>query len=107
MFSNGSLGIDLENLAGPSHNDPGDADDGGNHLQNFPIIQSVEHTANAQGAASTRVLGKLNTTPSTTFDLDFYADPPCSSFPREFLQDRPGSARPRSPPTAPALPRST
>ncbi len=88
MFSNGSLGIDLENLAGPSPNDPGDADDGGNHLQNFPIIQSVEHTANAQGAASTRVLGKLNTTPSTTFDLDFYADPPCSSFPREFLQGR-------------------
>ncbi len=86
MFSNGSLGIDLESFAGPSANDPGDVDDGGNHLQNFPIIQSVEHTAIAQGAASTRVLGKLNTTPATTFDLDFYADPPCSSFPREFLQ---------------------
>jgi hypothetical protein len=84
IFSNGTVGIDLESPAGPNYNDPGDADEGGNHLQNFPIIQSVAHLAPAGG--STEIVGKFNSTPSTTFDLDFYANPACSNFPREFLE---------------------
>ena len=88
IHDNGGLGIDIA-TPGPNFNDPNDADDGigggGNHLQNFPIIQSVEHLG-PQGAGSTRILGKFNSTPSTTFDLDFYSNAACSNFPREFLE---------------------
>ncbi len=64
-------------------NDPGDADDRPNHGQNFPILKSV--SALAQGAG-TQVQGKLDSTPSTAFDLDFYANSACPNFPREFLE---------------------
>jgi len=80
IHDNGGLGIDL-GAAGPNFNDPGDADDGENHLQNFPIIGSVTF-----GASDTTIHGKLNSTASTLFDLDFYANPACSNFPREFLE---------------------
>ena len=79
IFSNGGLGIDLSG-DGPNFNDPGDADEGPNHLQNFPIVQTVTN------GASTHVTGKLNSAPSTTFDLDFYANAACSNFPRELLE---------------------
>jgi hypothetical protein len=78
------LGIDLAGN-GPTANDPLDADTGMNTLQNFPIIQSVEHLG-PQGSGSTRILGKFNSAPSTTFDLDFYSNPACANFPREFLE---------------------
>ena len=80
IFSNVRGGIDLL-CCGVAANDPGDGDDGGNHLQNFPILQSIVH-----GASTTEVIGKLDTSASKTFDLDFYANPACSNFPREFLQ---------------------
>ena len=35
---------------------------------------------------STRIQGILHSSASTTFDLDFYANPACSNFPREFLE---------------------
>jgi IPT/TIG domain/S-layer homology domain len=79
-----SLGIDLTGN-GPTANDPLDADTGPNTLQNFPIIQSVEHLG-PQGSGSTQIHGKLNSAPSTTFELDFYSNPACSNFPREFLE---------------------
>ncbi len=82
FFSNATVGIDLQSFAGPSYNDPGDADDGGNHLQNFPIVQSVTT------GATTHVVGKFNSQPSTTYDLDFYVNPACPSFPREFLEGK-------------------
>ena len=85
IFDNGDLGIDLTPNAGVTPNDVGDADTGPNGLQNFPLIQSVEHLG-PQGAGSTRVLGAFNGAASTTFDLDFYANPACSAFPREFLE---------------------
>jgi hypothetical protein len=69
----------------PTPNDTLDTDSGANLHQNFPILQSVEHLEPA-GAGSTRILGKLNSAPSTTFDLDFYSNPACSNFPREFLE---------------------
>src|SRR6185436_2563173 len=84
IHDNRSLGIDLNNN-GPTANDPLDADTGPNTLQNFPIIQSVEHLG-PQGSGSTRIHGKLNGVPSTTLDLDFYSNPACSNFPREFLE---------------------
>ena len=50
-----------------------------------PSSQTVEHLG-PQGAGSTRLAGKLHSAPSTTFDLDFYANPACSNFPREFVE---------------------
>ena len=65
----------------PTFNDPGDVDTGSNDQQNFPIVRSVEY-----GNSTTRVLGKFNSVASTTYMLDFYANPPCLRFPREFLE---------------------
>ena len=81
IHSNGGLGIDLT-FAGPNSNDALDADGGSNLQQNAPILQSIEHLG-PQGAGSTRIVGKLHSTPSTTFTLDFYSNPACSNFPRE------------------------
>ena len=83
IHDNGLLGIGLG--GGPHFNDALDADDGPNHLQNFPIVREVEHLG-PQGNGSTRIAGKFNSLPSTTFDLDFYANPACSNFPREFIE---------------------
>ena len=80
IHSNTGLGIDLAN-EGVNPNDIGDADDGPNGLQNFPIVSSVT----AMGG-STQIQGILHASPSTTFDLDFYANPACSNFSREFLE---------------------
>jgi hypothetical protein len=41
---------------------------GGNNLQNFPVLSA------AVADSTTRVLGMLNSTPSTAFTLDFYAN---------------------------------
>jgi hypothetical protein len=82
IHDNAGLGIDLD-PAGPDFNDALDADDGPNHGQNSPIIETVTILAPPAG---THIQGKLNSTPSTTFDLDFYSNPPCPNFPREFLE---------------------
>jgi parallel beta-helix repeat protein len=82
MHDNAALGIDLGG-DGVTPNDLGDADAGANNLQNFPVLSSVTY-----GVSNTTVAGLLNSTPNTTFQLDFYADPACSNFPREFLQGR-------------------
>jgi hypothetical protein len=66
IYSNNYLGIDL-NGDGVTPNDLGDADTGPNNLQNFPVI------TNAFGyAASTIVLGKLNSLPGGNFLIDVY-----------------------------------
>ena len=83
IHSNGGLGIDLA-PDGVNPNDVGDADDGPNKLQNFPIVSTV--TALGPAGGGTRIQGILHSSPSTTFDLDFYANPACSNFPREFLE---------------------
>jgi hypothetical protein len=84
IHSNGGLGID-NGLQGVEENDPGDADTGANGLQNFPLLTSVE-LVGPQGGGSTRIQGLLHSAPSTTYDLDFYENPACTSFPREFLE---------------------
>ena len=81
IHDNGPLGLNLYTGGSlPKANDAGDVDNGSNNLQNFPILQSVTT------GATTHVVGKLDSTPSTTFDLDFYANPACSNFPREFVE---------------------
>ena len=85
FHDNSLLGIAYHSNGVPTPNDSGEADG----IQNYPIIQSVEHNPApplTEGAFVTRVQGKFHSTPNTTYDLDFYANPPCARFPREFLE---------------------
>jgi len=74
IFSNGDLGIDLvgevENTAGATKNDPGDADTGANQLQNKPVISSA--TTSSDGII---IKGKLNSTPNQNFTVQFVSSP--------------------------------
>ena len=82
------VGIDLSvNIGGDgvTPNDPGDGDTGPNNYQNFPIVSSAAALAPSSG---THVTGVLHSTPSTTFDLDFYANDACIPHPHDFLQGR-------------------
>jgi hypothetical protein len=83
IFDNTPLGIDLyaSLVAGVTPNDPGDADSGPNGLQNYPIVTAV-----TPGASTTNVQGILNSTASTTFDVDVFATPACLPFPQGYVQ---------------------
>ncbi len=63
IYNNAGIGIDL-GAVGSTANDAGDPDTGANDLQNFPVITS----ALINGV----IVGTLNSTPSTTFVIDFY-----------------------------------
>ncbi len=69
------LGIDLGGSTavpgdnGVTPNDPGDADSGPNNLQNFPVLTAVSVTG-----GNTTIEGTLNSTPNTTFILDFFSN---------------------------------
>ena len=80
--ANSGLAIDLTggNLfeLGVNINDAGDADGGPNGYQNYPLISSVTY-----GGSSTTIVGTLQSTPSTTFDVDFYSNPACNGRPQE------------------------
>jgi hypothetical protein len=65
IFMNSGLGID--NTAGIA-NDTCDLD----FVQNFPVLVSA-----VSGGLRTRVQGTLNSRPSATFELDFYASSAC------------------------------
>jgi titin len=68
IFNNSpGLGIDLAPF-GPNPNTPGGPHVGPNDLQNYPAIST------AVGSAASQVIGTLNSTPNTTFILDFYAN---------------------------------
>ncbi|MCK6499560.1 MAG: PA14 domain-containing protein, partial [Nitrospira sp.] len=74
IFSNGDLitdrlGIRLENQPA---NDPLDADEGANHLQNHPDLLQVSASPGA-----TLILGRLDSTPNSSFVIDIYANPAC------------------------------
>lgn len=68
IFSNGALGIDLDS-AGPTLNDPGDPDTGGNNLQNYPVISAVT----ISGGSAT-ITGSLNSTANITFGVEFFSN---------------------------------
>jgi len=78
IHDNAVNGLDLGG-DGVNANDVGDADTGPNNLQNFPLIATVSN------GATTELTGFLHSTPSTSFQLDFFANA-CSRFPHDFLQ---------------------
>ena len=83
----GNVGVGIDNMPGGipdgvTPNDPGDADTGGNGIQNFPVLSSVTT------GATTRIQGFLHSKPSTVYDLDFYSNGACSNFPREYAEGK-------------------
>lgn len=77
IHDNGGLGIDLITdgfQPGVTANDPLDPDSGGNGLQNYPVLQSA-----TPAGAALHVVGTLNSNPSSSFRLEFFASPQCDS----------------------------
>ena len=72
ITGNGALAIDLGHMPGVTPNDPGDADVGPNHLQNFPVLTSA-----ASGSGSVVVAGRLSSIPGRTYDVDLYENEAC------------------------------
>jgi hypothetical protein len=67
IFSNSQLGIDLL-FDRVTPNTPGGPHSGPNNLQNYPVITSA-----LVSTASTTIAGTLNSAPSTSFTLQFFA----------------------------------
>ncbi|MFO1002602.1 MAG: Ig-like domain-containing protein [Planctomycetaceae bacterium] len=66
IYSNSGIGIDLGN-DGVTVNDSDDSDTGANGLQNFPVLTSASIVG-----SDTIITGTLNSTPGTTFLIEFY-----------------------------------
>src|SRR5205807_1681944 len=73
IFSNTLLGIDLGD-DGVTPNDAGDGDVGANNLQNFPVLTSVDSSF-----GSTVIQGSLNSTPNSTFTVQFFSNTTCNA----------------------------
>ena len=86
IFSNGGIGIDLEggveNAAGATKNDPGDADFGPNDLQNKPVVTS------AKSGRGTTIKGNLNSNPNVLFTIQFFSSPKGETEGKTFLGQR-------------------
>ncbi|HSR18928.1 MAG TPA: LamG-like jellyroll fold domain-containing protein, partial [Ignavibacteriaceae bacterium] len=78
IYSNAAAGIDLwtqDGNAGITANDPLDADQGANHLQNFPVLTDFY-----SGNGGTSIAGYLESVPNQVFNLQFFSNSPSSSF---------------------------
>jgi CSLREA domain-containing protein len=70
IFANGGLGIDLSD-DGPTANDPGDADEGGNNLQNFPVLTAAKTPAKKK---KTTIKGALNSRSNRQYLIEVFAN---------------------------------
>ncbi len=73
FFLNTDLALDL-GTTGVTANDVGDADNGPNQLQNFPVL-----TAATNNAGSVTVAGTLSSGTNVTYGIDFYSNPGCDA----------------------------
>jgi uncharacterized repeat protein (TIGR01451 family) len=64
----------VNNPAGVTANDLGDADSGPNHLQNFPTLLSA-----TSAGENTTITGTLNSTANTTFEVEFFSNTACDA----------------------------
>jgi hypothetical protein len=71
IFDNGGLGIDL-GIAGVTPNDTGDADNGPNTLQNFPVLDRPLIGGSSLG-------GTLRSIKDTTYTIDIFVNAACDS----------------------------
>jgi parallel beta-helix repeat protein len=69
IFANDGFAIDIGFNQGRDVNDPGDADTGPNDLQNYPVLSQA-----STAGGTTTVTGTLNSTPNTTFRVEFFSD---------------------------------
>ena len=69
IFSNAKLGIDLANN-GSTANSTGGPHSGPNDLQNAPVLTSAQHNV-----STVTIQGSINSTPSTTFRIEFFGNP--------------------------------
>ncbi|MFK7819546.1 MAG: cadherin domain-containing protein, partial [Planctomycetaceae bacterium] len=67
IYSNSGLGIDLEDDDVVETNDGTDSDPGANGLQNYPELYAAEITG-----GDLSISGQIDSTPNSTFDIDFY-----------------------------------
>ena len=73
IHSNTGLGVDL-GPDGVTANDATDADAGANGLQNFPVL-----TTAGRSGDNIEIVGRLDSTPSTRFIVDFYSNASCDA----------------------------
>jgi len=89
IFSNGGLGIDLLGLSEntstnvPTPNDQDDTDTGPNNLQNKPVLTSAKTVS-----GKTTIAGRLESTPGTSFTIEFYSNPSDTNEGRVFIGQR-------------------
>jgi hypothetical protein len=78
IHDSGALGIDLlsgfQGNGGVTLNDPGDNDEGGNGLQNFPVLTSATTTG-----SSITFQGTLDSLASEQFTIEFFTNPVCDT----------------------------
>ncbi len=73
IISPGGTGLGIDILTnGVTPNDNGDADQGPNGVQNYPVLSSA-HTANG----NTTIQYSLNSNPNSTFRIEFFSNPTC------------------------------
>lgn len=89
IFSNAGLGIDLGNN-GVTANDPLDADSGANLRQNFPVLSSssvlsIVPDGDFSPATLLSVSGTFNSTPNSTFTLQFFFGSGCDASGHQFI----------------------
>jgi CSLREA domain-containing protein len=79
IHDNANLGITLggrcdDLSSNPLPNDTGDGDAGANNLQNYPVLDSP-----SLGAGTVSLSGSLNSTPASTFRVEFFANYICAA----------------------------
>lgn len=79
IYSNTKIGIDLTSNYwyspddGATVNDPLDVDGGANGTQNYPVVTAS--MTGCDGVTDTKNTPMFNSTPNTTFTIDYYANP--------------------------------